>query len=638
MLLRFFSFVFRSTLVVAFTGAAFAQEAEPIEIKTIAGLRYDPPRFVVKPGAKVKLEVENVDDMAHNLVLVTPGTRMEVVTAALTMPITPEQTFIPQSDSILQHTPVLTPGKSATLEFTAPATEGVYPYICTYPGHGAVMYGAMYVTNKAEADLPPVVNDENLPDIIRDQAKITTLHAYPAEPPYWYRIFMRDSGPASIAVALPGGQNYCWDAGACRLRYAWKGAFVDPLPHWRGNGDAFAEVKGQIYYRPGAFPVRIGDAKKEPAEVRFRGFNIVDKYPEFRYNIGDAEVRELIKPAHHGGIETIFKVTGTRSQVYFVNPPGAGVEVASDAGKFVEGVLKVPAAKAKQFLVTFIEVPNREALGYWSMNDTLHEKKPQPVEGVKGRALVFDGKKSQFATGIKSEALSSGATFAVWGQLTTPANAEQIYIGAKKGEEVFALGANLAGVSGYGVRVKNAKGESKIVAVVPEQADENWHHLAATLDIVKGLRFYLDGKPAGMATFAALPANTEFYLGSSGGANFTGGTFDEARIYGRMMDAKEIAALYESERGKGPPKPVAKVTPAPTAPTADKHAATPSSTPKSTSAAKATPAPKTTPAPKATPTPKATPAPKATPTPKPTREKSTPTPKPTGKATPKPAR
>jgi len=258
---------------------------------------------------------------------------------------------------------VLTPGKSATLEFTAPEAEGVYPYVCTYPGHGFIMYGAMYVTTKAPSGLPAVVDDENLPEIIRDQAKITALHAFPAEPPYWYRIFMRESGPASIAVALPGGQNYCWDAGACRLRYAWKGAFVDPLPHWRGNGDAFRRSKGTVYYRPSVFPLRIGDPKKAPGEVRFKGFNLVEKYPEFHYEIGDADVREIIKPAHHGGIEATYQVTRTKSPVYFVTTPGAGVEFASDAGKFVDGVLKVPANKTKQFLITFIEVPNREAIG-----------------------------------------------------------------------------------------------------------------------------------------------------------------------------------------------------------------------------------------------------------------------------------
>jgi len=556
MLLRLTSLVLFSLLFVA-VRPAVAQEVELIEMKTIAGLRYDPPRFVVKPGAKVKIEIENADDMAHNFVLAAPGARLEIVNAAMTLPITPEQTFIPPSDKILQHTPVLVPGKTATLEFTAPTLEGVYPYICTYPGHGLVMYGAMYVSKEGEDRLPTLANDENLPEIVRDQAKTSKLHAEAPEPPYWYRTFMRDSGPASIAVALPGGQSYCWDAGACRLRYAWRGGFVDPAPYWRGNGDAFAEVRGTIYYRPGIFPLRFGDAKKIPTEVRFRGFDVVGKFPQFHYDVGGVEVRELIKPAHHGGIEATYQLSGAKGTVYFVVEPGAGVEAASSAGKFIDGVLKLSADKAKQFTVSFIEILNREPLGYWSMNDTLLEKKPLPIEGVKGRAVVFDGKKSQFATGLKGRDLTEGATFAVWAQLTKPPTPEQVLIGAKSDEGEFALGANLAGVPGYGVRVKAADQEAKIVAVVPMEADDRWHHLAATLDR-KNLRFYLNGKPTGLAAPAPLPGEAEFFLGSIGQAGFAGATLDEARIYARVLDAREIAALYEAERGKGPPQPAAK--------------------------------------------------------------------------------
>lgn len=631
MLPRLLPALYISLLCLAFRGVGLAQDAEPIEIKAAAGLRFDPPRFVVKPGAKVALDIENTDDMAHNFVLVAPGARLEIVNAAMTMPITPEQTFLPPSDNILQHTPVLIPGKAASLEFTAPATEGVYPYVCTYPGHGLVMYGAMYV--RKDATLPPLAEDENLPELVRDAAKTAPLHAYPAEPPYWYRIFLRDSGPASIAVALPGGQNYCWDAGACRLRYAWRGAFVDPMPHWRENGDAFAEVKGTIYYRPGVFPLRFGDPKKVPAEVRFRGFNVVEKFPEFHYDVGGVDVRELIKPAHHGGLEITYKVTGAKNGLTYVMEPGAGVEAASTVGKFADGVLKVSAEKAKLFTVSLVEIPYKEAIGYWSMNDSLVAKKPLPVEGMKGRAQVFDGKKTEFATGIKTTAVANGATFAVWAQLTEPPAVEQVCIGAEKGDEVFALGANLAGVPGYGVRVKNTKLESRIVAVMPMEADGNWHHLAATLDAVKGLRFYLDGKPSGMAAPAMLPADAEFYLGSGGQAHYTGATLDEARIYGRVLDVKEIAALYESEHLKITPKVVAKATPKPTPTPAPKPAATPAPKP----AAKPTSTPQPAAASKATPTPKPA-ATKPTPTPKPaSTAKPTPTPKPAAKTPAKPA-
>jgi plastocyanin len=62
--------------LLCFVAAAVqAEDGEPVEIKAVAGLRYDPPRFVVKPGAKVRLQVENTDDMAHNFVVVAPGGR-----------------------------------------------------------------------------------------------------------------------------------------------------------------------------------------------------------------------------------------------------------------------------------------------------------------------------------------------------------------------------------------------------------------------------------------------------------------------------------------------------------------------------------------------------------------------------------
>ena len=609
MLSRRFSSAVLFTLVVGVLGvlsgfALAAKEGEPIEVKAVAGLRFDPPRFVVKPGAKVKIQVENTDDMAHNFVITAPGGRMEVVTAAMTMPITPEQTFIPQSDKIRFHTPVLIPGKSAEVEFIAPEEEGVYPYVCTYPGHGMVMFGAMYVTKQKEKDLPKVGDDENLPDMVREQAKNPILHAFPVDVPHWYRIFMRDSGPASFAVQLPDGQNYCWDAGACRLRYAWRGAFVNPMPHWSSNGDDFAEVKGTIYYRtPPYFPLRFGDEKKIPSDIHFRGYHVVDGLPEFHYTVEGADVRELIKAAHHGGFETTFKITGTKAQVFYVSDPNGGATLASEAGKFTDGVLKLPAAKAKEFTITFTEILNKEPLGYWSMDDVLTVKKPLPVPGVKNRALVFDGKKVQHDTGLKTESLGTDVTFCVWAQLSDPPAADQVCIGAAENDSEFALGANLGGVAGYGVRVKNGNQDMKIVAAVPMEADGNWHHLVATLN-PKGLRFYFDGKPAGSGASAALPKDAEFYLGSNGTTQFAAATLDEARIYARVLDAKEIAAIYESEKPKTtPPPPGAKEPPAEHTKPAAKERTKPAATepvkpaPAATPAARPKTAPKTTPKP-----------------------------------------
>ena len=236
------------------------------------------------------------------------------------------------------------------------------------------------------------------------------------------------------------------------------------------------------------------------------------------------------------------------------------------------------------------------------MNDVLTEKKPYPDSRVKDRALKLDGKKSQFDTGLKSETLSGGATFCIWAQVQKPEQKEQACIGAAGKEGQFALGANLKGVPGYGVVVKNGEAEAKIVAAMPAEADTNWHHLAATLD-AKGLRFFFDGRPSGSGQGTALPPEAEFYLGSCGQQHYANAILDEARIYARVLDPKEITAIYESERPRTPPPK----TPAP------KTARAESSSSKAAGEGATTPKP-------STPKPAASkPSAAKTPTPKPAR-------------------
>ncbi|MGC1243679.1 MAG: hypothetical protein WA874_18940, partial [Chryseosolibacter sp.] len=62
----------------------------------------------------------------------------------------------------------------------------------------------MYVTTKA---LPPVEEDRNVPPSNAPQSEVKhhhaagDLHPYKTTPPYLYRIFMPDAGPAAIAVS-----------------------------------------------------------------------------------------------------------------------------------------------------------------------------------------------------------------------------------------------------------------------------------------------------------------------------------------------------------------------------------------------------------------------------------------------------
>jgi azurin len=52
---------------------------------------------------------------------------------------------VPDSADILCHTRVLDPQKKTAIHFTAPAKAGRYPYVCSFPGHWAVMRGVLIV-------------------------------------------------------------------------------------------------------------------------------------------------------------------------------------------------------------------------------------------------------------------------------------------------------------------------------------------------------------------------------------------------------------------------------------------------------------------------------------------------------------
>ena len=58
-------------------------EAKKVTVGVKPGLQYDPKVLHVQPGAEVELTFDNVDEMMHNLVLVQPGARMEMVEAAI---------------------------------------------------------------------------------------------------------------------------------------------------------------------------------------------------------------------------------------------------------------------------------------------------------------------------------------------------------------------------------------------------------------------------------------------------------------------------------------------------------------------------------------------------------------------------
>ena len=108
-------------------------------------LKYNLNNFSVKAGSKVKITFLNPDVIPHNLLIGEPGSRAEIGNQAIAMGADAVKKA-PKNSKILHGTKMLEAGQKETLEFTAPSKPGDYEFICTFPGHWAVMNGIMKVT------------------------------------------------------------------------------------------------------------------------------------------------------------------------------------------------------------------------------------------------------------------------------------------------------------------------------------------------------------------------------------------------------------------------------------------------------------------------------------------------------------
>jgi putative heme-binding domain-containing protein len=117
---------------------------------------FDKDRIAAQAGKPVEIVFENGDIMPHNFVVTKPGALEEVGLlgeSSSTQPGALERNYVPPSDKILVSSRLLAPRDSQKISFTAPSKPGVYPYVCTYPGHWRRMYGAFYVVEDVAAYL-----------------------------------------------------------------------------------------------------------------------------------------------------------------------------------------------------------------------------------------------------------------------------------------------------------------------------------------------------------------------------------------------------------------------------------------------------------------------------------------------------
>jgi azurin len=114
-------------------------------------MQFDKREFTVKSGEKVELEFKNIGKlpkiaMGHNLVILKKGiSSLKFGQKVMSLGASATNALPDGSmKDVIVATKLLGPGENETLTFTAPE-PGDYQFVCSFPGHFAMMRGIMVV-------------------------------------------------------------------------------------------------------------------------------------------------------------------------------------------------------------------------------------------------------------------------------------------------------------------------------------------------------------------------------------------------------------------------------------------------------------------------------------------------------------
>ena len=111
-------------------------------------MKFNKKEIKVKAGQKVKLTLRHIGSlnkmlMGHNVVILKKG--VDPVKFAALAAAERENDYIPKdSQDILVYTKLIGGGETTSIEFTAPEA-GTYEFLCSFPGHIAMMRGKFIV-------------------------------------------------------------------------------------------------------------------------------------------------------------------------------------------------------------------------------------------------------------------------------------------------------------------------------------------------------------------------------------------------------------------------------------------------------------------------------------------------------------
>ena len=119
-----------------------------IVIESSDQMRFNLSEIIVKQGQIVVLTLKHVGKlpkaaMGHNWVLLRPDT--DLASFAMSAMKAKDNEYVPlEAPEVMVNTILLGGGEKTTIEFEAPA-PGIYSFICSFPGHYALMQGTFIV-------------------------------------------------------------------------------------------------------------------------------------------------------------------------------------------------------------------------------------------------------------------------------------------------------------------------------------------------------------------------------------------------------------------------------------------------------------------------------------------------------------
>ncbi|MEP1490349.1 MAG: azurin [Algibacter sp.] len=160
--------VFALTILVSCGGEKKKEEKKPEKVKlgvkkevkqveneiaeiVISGddlMKFDKSEIKVKAGQKVKITLRHkgkldLNVMGHNFVLLKKGT--SIAAFARKAAVSKDNQYIPKdTQDVIAHTGLVGAGQTTSVEFVAPEA-GTYDFLCSFPGHYAMMKGKFIV-------------------------------------------------------------------------------------------------------------------------------------------------------------------------------------------------------------------------------------------------------------------------------------------------------------------------------------------------------------------------------------------------------------------------------------------------------------------------------------------------------------